>query len=290
MKKTYLIFFVAALSYSFVQAGESYDISSVAPSGQTLLYNFINNGTELMLTHPNARNQNYPSQGYWYIYGSSYFTGERPFGNIIIPEKIHRGNIEIPVTAINDHTFECLRIGSVKIPNTVVTIGQRAFYNCGEIGGNGPKHLTKVEIGINVIEIGQSAFASNDSLETVICHAIYPPMLGSSCFEEGRPRLFVPVGSVDLYKNSLWGNYFDTIIGFNETLGINNNQPTEKINVFSENGRIHITGNGNTPAIVYDISGRQVTVIRNDHHSCPLPNGIYIVKIGILRSYKLLVL
>ncbi len=72
-----------------------------------------------------------------------------------------------PVTAIDENAFfQCDKITSVEIPNSVTSIGSSAFYNCSS--------LKSVTIGMNVTKIGSHAFAGCSSL-IIKCKASSKP-------------------------------------------------------------------------------------------------------------------
>ena len=77
--------------------------------------------------------------------------------------------VEIPavingknVIRIYDNAFMQCSVSTVTLPDTLVTIGRRAFYGCN--------NLTKIEIPASVTEIGGSAFNNCENLEEVILH------------------------------------------------------------------------------------------------------------------------
>ncbi|MBQ3594353.1 MAG: leucine-rich repeat domain-containing protein [Bacteroidales bacterium] len=76
--------------------------------------------------------------------------------NVVIPEKVVIEGAEFPVTRIGDNAFEPYsstynsRLKSVSIPNTVTTIGARAF--------NGCRGLVGITIPNSVTSIGNYAF------------------------------------------------------------------------------------------------------------------------------------
>ena len=60
---------------------------------------------------------------------------------------------------IANGVFSYTKLSDIKIPNSVITIGENAFYGCSEI--------TKIEIPNSVIKIGKSAFYDCDGLKDV---------------------------------------------------------------------------------------------------------------------------
>ena len=66
----------------------------------------------------------------------------------------------LPVTAIGDSAFEnCYSLRSIEIPDSVITIGERAFYWC--------RSLTSVVMGEGVTTIGDSAFENCYDLTSI---------------------------------------------------------------------------------------------------------------------------
>ena len=75
---------------------------------------------------------------------------------------IATGEINLPnsVISIGDNAFySCIGLTSIIIPNNVVSIGNQTFYNCSS--------LASVTIGNNVTSIGNSAFSGCSSLTSV---------------------------------------------------------------------------------------------------------------------------
>ena len=144
----------------------AYDIAVANADGKTIYYNYINNGTELEVTND----------------GSSFTEYS---GNIVIPETVNIMNHSRKVTSIGSAAFSghgSSNLTSVTIPNSVTSIGNYAFYNCGlksvtipnsvtSIGSyafEGCSGLTSMTIGNGVTSIGFEAFARCSGLEKVI--------------------------------------------------------------------------------------------------------------------------
>ena len=94
--------------------------------------------------------------------GADYFNDERT--SFEIPQKVTIDGKEYTVTAIGDNAFlGCRNMASVKIPNTITTIGNGAFYSVEKENGG----LTSIEIPNSVTSIGENAFYACRYLETV---------------------------------------------------------------------------------------------------------------------------
>ena len=103
-----------------------------------------------------------------------------PGGPLAIPSTING----LPVTSIgNSAFFNCPRLTSVTIPNSVVSIGNSAFANCDG--------LTSVTIAASVTSIGNSAFAPCHMLARVYFLG-NAPSLGSDVFDWWQYLPFPP--------------------------------------------------------------------------------------------------
>ncbi len=118
-------------------------------------------------------------------------------------------SVTIPnsVTIIGDAAFEeCRGLLSVDIPNSVTSIGEKAFHMCG--------YLTTLTIPNSVTSIGMGAFTECRSLTSMTCYAVTPPTLGQYVFfsVDNSIPLYVPAGSINLYKSSDQWNEFTNIL------------------------------------------------------------------------------
>ena len=105
-------------------------------------------------------------------------------GSVLIPEKVTYESVEYSVTSIGNEAFHNSYGGltSVTIPNSVTTIGYRAFYNCtgltsiaipnsvtsiGDFAFDSCSGLTSITIGNSVTSIGDFAFERCSSLTSI---------------------------------------------------------------------------------------------------------------------------
>jgi len=93
---------------------------------------------------------------------------------------------ESPVKYINNYAFRSYAsLTSVTIPDSVIAIGEWAFYGCNK-------------------------------LTSVYCQATTPPALGYGAFQmnDSNRIIFVPIESVEAYKKAQgWRDYADRILG-----------------------------------------------------------------------------
>lgn len=114
------------------------------------------------------------------------------------------------------------------IPNTVTTIGDRAFYNCTVLtsitipssitriesyGFYGCSGLTSITIPNSVTYIGNYAFYNCTGLTYITVEATTPPTLQSNAFSNtNNCPIYVPAESVETYKAaSGWSDYASRI-------------------------------------------------------------------------------
>ena len=125
----------------------------------------------------------------------------------------------------------------------MTSIGEGAF------GGSG---LTSVTIPASVTSIGESAFFFCGQLTSVIVNATTPPTLGEYAFEENYDddnnakdrKIYVPTASVESYKSD-WSAYRNDIIRFTtERSGSYGTDVTWKLTGIPDNYTLTISGTG----------------------------------------------
>ena len=137
-------------------------------------------------------------------------------------------SVTIPnsVTSIGYMAFSDCGLTSVTIPNSVTTIGNSAFSNCSR--------LTSIYIPESVTSIGDNAFAYCSSISRIDCMAATPPLVYISTFSSSiysKAIIYVPLGSIDLYKSADYWKEFTTIrhSGYVEVKSISFDKATVEI-------------------------------------------------------------
>ena len=96
---------------------------------------------------------------------------------------------------------------SINISLGVSVIGDSVFYGCSS--------LTHIEIPKSVYEIGSDAFYGCENLRTVYVSASTPPDLYGGAFSDCPADIYVPMESVEAYKNAEgWSEYASRIVGY----------------------------------------------------------------------------
>ena len=91
------------------------------------------------------------------------------------------------------------------IPNSVITIGDGAFYECSGLTGS-------LTIPNSVTTIGSYAFSGCSGLNEAMLYNYNPPSLGSYAFSNTSFPIYVPYKSLNDYKTATnWSNYEDRI-------------------------------------------------------------------------------
>lgn len=117
----------------------------------------------------------------------------------------------------------CTALEQISAPK-IGNVGPRAFYGCKNLSDIDLSHATdirsqafagceklnKLDFGPNLFTIGDSAFAGCSGIQSAHCRSIVPPVLGKQAFagvKVGNIILYVPRGTVEMYRSSDWGKY-----------------------------------------------------------------------------------
>ena len=96
----------------------------------------------------------------------------------------------------------CDKLEELILPQNITSIGNNAFSGCSR--------LAAIEIPGGVTSIGQSAFSGCSSLATVVSKNPTPPACGANAFTNFTAPLYVPAGSIGLYKAAdVWSGFGD---------------------------------------------------------------------------------
>lgn len=209
-------------------------------------------------------------------------------------EKLEDINIPDGVTRIGKGAF-CYNFSlrKIKIPSSVTYIAENAFA-CA--------HLDSIDIPAGVTFIGRGAFWQCDRLKKVYSRPVippvtntwshYPPYLPFESATTETDTLFIPKGSAKAYYASEVFSGFKIIVELEDrpTSISTPTMPTDAYKVYGKAGTLHIetTGGAHDPAFVnvYNINGQVVWKGQvSKRMEVPLPQGVYVVKIG-KRNYK----
>ncbi len=150
------------------------------------------------------------------------------------------------ITSIEDDAFHyCRNLTTITIPSSVTSIGSNAFNACSGLTSiTFPESVTQIEegtcnsctsleeviIGSNVTYISENAFANNTSLKRFYSLSSTPPecyyldvggmgiVFQTSFYNTniGECTLYVPIGSIDTYKETQVWKDFGTFSEFTE--------------------------------------------------------------------------
>ena len=172
-----------------------------------------------------------------------------------------------------------------KIPNSVTTIGDNAFYYC--------ENLTSIDLPVGLTTMGDEAFYGCSSLTSVYCKATIPP----ACDCDGdiyifgdntlKGTLYVPIGTkADYEAVDPWRNFW-TIEETDFTVGVEDVECGEKIMVATDGNSIVVTGDDAGRIEIYSMNG-QCVYSGYETTISGLAKGVYIVKVNN-KTYKVII-
>lgn len=156
------------------------------------------------------------------------------YGKEVIPSEFSHLGQTYSVVGIKSQAFwECNKLTSIVMPNTITTIGNYAFFRCTELSSvrfsnaleeieydafHGCSNLASVDLPASIKWIGVHAFDDCTSLTSLTCRASTPPsfaLVESDFLLSRLQEIKVPQASVDAYKSAWgWSQFVDIIVGF----------------------------------------------------------------------------
>ncbi len=199
-------YFVIVLALFLPAKVMAYDFSAVAPSGQTLYYNFLNDysGVEVTCHH--------------FIGTIMYNDGDTAYynlvGEITIPDSVEYGGIMYCVKGISDGAFvNCAGITGVTFPEHLEYIGTSAFLSCSNLSG-----WINIHEGVTV---GAYAFQACFSITNLIIRNNVT--IGEQAFHvcQGIREVYMEPNIISIGNGAFFFGNHDTIargIHFNGTM------------------------------------------------------------------------
>lgn len=155
--------------------------------------------------------------------GTSSAAGCNVYGDIVIPEKVYNGSTEYTVTQIGNYSFNGLAgLTSVRLPETITTIGNQAFYKTGLTWAVIPNSVTHagsmcygfcdnlemVVIGNGIKTWGTWVFMNSNNITNIYCLLETAPDWNHSLPAGDNTTLYVPSGSTASYEgNRYWSKF-----------------------------------------------------------------------------------
>ena len=183
-------------------------------------------------------------------------------------------NLVIPddVASIQYAAFQySTGLTSVTIGNNVTSIESQAFYECSDI--------TSITIGSGIKAIGSKAFSKCTELKEMFCYAIDVPTISSDTFQDTNyikwGTLYVPEQSVELYKKSIWSQYFGSIVGISGGSGFE--KCAKPIITLLANGKVKVESATEGATCVTNITASNADPLTEGEISLNTPLVVYTV-------------
>ena len=161
--------------------------------------------------------------------GAMVATAESSLTEANIPSVVEFEGNQYQVIRISDSVFYgCSQLKALTLPESLIKIGHKAFSGCGltdlvipegvqtigdyAFSGNSLKNLT---LPSTIKSIGNDAFnCYSDNLQSIICNAVVPPMLGNGVFGRSAIKeIKVPISSIAAYKQANGWKYLTNYYG-----------------------------------------------------------------------------
>ena len=194
----------------------------------------------------------YLTKGHPYIdvdCGIKYYINDKEITSIEIPSNVttlgdcvFQGfsgltSLDLPagITEIGSSAFQdCSGLTSLTLPAGITSIGSYAFAGCSG--------LTSLTLPAGITKIGAGTFSGCSGLTSIYVYAEKVPRIDSYAFagvDAKKCTLYVPMGTRDDYRLSVFGDYFENIVEF-EATGIDKTTTStdvEEVVRYSVNGQ-----------------------------------------------------
>lgn len=170
-----------------------YDFSLMVPSGQTLYFNYVDGGVEVVRPSSSA------------VYTQAWDGFTKPVGALTIPASVTRSGTSYPVLSVAAFAlYGCTGITSLVIEEGVMSLGNSAFSHCSGI--------TSVDLPSTLASLGSQTFGDCNALTYVTIHReTPPPSTNNGAFFNtaiATCTLHVPCGSETSYSSATpWSNF-----------------------------------------------------------------------------------
>ena len=193
-------------------------------------------------------------------YNNDYYTSNDVIGIYAFSYCSRLTSLTLPagITEIDSSAFYgCSRLTSLTLPAGITKIGSWAFCNCsgltsltlpagitsiGYSAFQGCSGLTSLTLPDGITEIVSFAFYGCSGLTSIYVYAEKVPNIDSHVFEgidAKKCTVYVPMGTYDDYRHSIFGYYFENIVEFKAT-GIDKttiSTDVEEVTRYSVNGQ-----------------------------------------------------
>ena len=181
--------------------------------------------------------------------GIKYYINDKEITSIEIPSNVttlgdcvFQGfsgltSLDLPagITEIGSSAFQdCSGLTSLTLPAGITSIGSYAFLRCSG--------LTSLTLPAGITKIGAGTFSGCSGLTSIYVYAEKVPRIDSYAFagvDAKKCTLYVPMGTRNDYRLSVFGDYFENIVEF-EATGIDKTTTStdvEEVVRYSVNGQ-----------------------------------------------------
>ena len=135
----------------------AYDFTVKNEDGESIYYNYINNGTEVAVTYE-AYYKHWNSNTFEYEYYYGGYRGYYSNSTLVIPETVTYNERTYPVTQIGTNAFRDSRVKFIILPSSIKKLDSSSFKD---------SRIEEIAIPYGVTELNYEIFAGCEYLKTV---------------------------------------------------------------------------------------------------------------------------